>query len=319
MAAYGGVKRTQTVEKPSEFDNPVHQNEDFLGLEIPLSPAITEGRVAFRFKTISTSDASRLAALYEGSNTRVTLYRLHNGWGKRLYTYYPGPVDTNASLHLSTGIDAAYAESHIIEIYWKCDGASSIVKIYQNGILVIDHATCNIGTAGIDKILIGPFLTTNVMENQIEWVIVEDSNTEMCWQKFARVKPSGAGNTTGMTPKPSGSNYALVDETIADPADYCLADAADEKDTYACENCPSNVNTITALRVCGVVAQQAEGALKAKAVVRTGGSDYEGDAKTIGHVHTMFSHRWTQNPNTSSNWTTGNIDDMEIGAKAVSP
>jgi len=319
-AASGGFSRHLSQATPTGFDNPVVETTSYLGVNLTLSPALTEGRVGVRFKNInpSSENVSRFMALYEDTTTRVTLLRDPGSWGRRLYTDNPATVYEPTYLNMEISSD--YGHSHVAEIYWKCDGASSIVRVYHNGILVIEHNPCNIGTAGINKVFLGGYSGgTFALVNQYEWLIVEDANTELCWQKFSRLKPNGVGNTTQLTPKPSGTNYQLVDEAVADAADYNLADAANEKDTYACENSPSDVGSVVAVKVCGVAAQQAEGALQAKSVVRTGSTDYDGDAKTIENASNMFIHRWPTNPNTSAAWQTSEIDAMEIGMKAVSP
>jgi hypothetical protein len=144
-----------------------------------------------------------------------------------------------------------------------------------------------------------------------------DAAIQLCWTRFARLKPSAAGNSTTLTPKPSGTNYQKVDEGVADAADYCLADTLNEKDTYAAEDLPAAANSVDAVMVSGVAAQQAEGAWDARSVVRTGSTDYEGSDCLIAHRQKEFSYRWATNPNTASAWLTSEVNGMEIGMKAV--
>lgn len=317
QAIYDDVNAVAT---PTGMDNPSFYRHDYAEFWVDLGAKYTAGRLGFKVRRNAEGNLTRVLALYEDTTCELAFFGWTDNYFKNVGTYdYVGY--TGSPMHLSQEFSMSLEEGHVFEIAWTCAGASGWYKVYWNGIEVVSETSMNLGTNGLNKILLGSYTNTYPQNYWIEWLIADSSPTEeLAYQKFARLSPNGAGNTTGMTPKPSGSNYALVDEAIADYGDYVLADAADEKDTYALPACPSDVASIQAVRVMGVAAQQAEGALKARSVVRTGATpaDYEGSSIDIPSYQYQFGHRWENNPNTSSPWTTSEIDSMEAGMKAVS-
>jgi hypothetical protein len=305
------------LEANASFALPVLYRDQFTFPFFNFPSAMSEGRIGFHLKPVITSD-SRIGALYDGSNYKIGIYRDDgNDMANRSLflivngTYYYTPV------HLRMQFDDS--STHIVELYWKCDGNNGIVKLYQNGVCLIELNPININATTLNKFMLGSFTTTWATYCYLEWVALESSDVELSPLKFARLAPNGAGSSTQLSAVPSGSNYDLVDAPltgISALSQYCLADSANEQDSYNVAAPPSNIDTINALRVLGVAGQQAEGFL-AKALVRTGNTDYVGDSVDVQHSYGLFYHRWTQNPNTNEAWTPNDLDGLEIGVKAV--
>lgn len=126
--------------------------------------------------------------------------------------------------------------------------------------------------------------------------------------------PSGAGNTTQMTPS-TGSNYACVDEAAPDTTDYVSETTTGEKDTYAMGDLPSAASSVKAVKGLIYMAKQDAGARTARLVVRSSGTDYESDSKTVSDSYAYGQYIWETDPATGGAWATSQPNNIEFGPK----
>jgi hypothetical protein len=186
--------------------------------------------------------------------------------------------------------------------------------------------TRNAGTTGQwDRILLGTL--SGISGNQyIDDVYVCDQsgaaprNTFLGPVKVETLYPQtdavAAGSNAGLTPSTGTDHGALVDETTPNTSDYNSSPTVGLKDTY---NYPSLTLTGTVLGIQTnlYVAKSDTAARTVCAVVRAGGTDYDGANIAPLTTFSYFSEVRAQNPNTSAEWTSSDIISLQAGMKVT--
>jgi hypothetical protein len=125
-----------------------------------------------------------------------------------------------------------------------------------------------------------------------------------------------AGSNAGLTPSTGTDHGALVDETTPNTSDYNSSPTVGLKDTY---NYPSLTLTGTILGIqTNLYVQKSDAVARTVcAVVRAGGTDYDGANVAPLTTFSYFSEVRAQNPNTSNDWTSSDIASLQAGMKVT--
>jgi hypothetical protein len=127
--------------------------------------------------------------------------------------------------------------------------------------------------------------------------------------------PTGAGNSTGLTPS-TGSNWSCVDEALnaaPNTSDYCGSPTPGTKDTYAMTDLSGTVPSIKGISANVYAAKSDAGAISGRRLLRAGGTDYAGPDLTLSASYQWFPENVILNPATGVAWTKADIDALEPG------
>ena len=142
-------------------------------------------------------------------------------------------------------------------------------------------------------------------------------NTNLGDSRVTTLFPNGNGTTSGGTGSDGNStdNYALVDETTYNSADY-VDFPTTVKDTYAYSDASLNSGaTIHGIQVASYIAKTDVGSITAKPVVRSGGTEVDGTAVTPTSTTAVeFDEVFVTKPGGGA-WTASTIDAAEFGLK----
>jgi len=131
------------------------------------------------------------------------------------------------------------------------------------------------------------------------------------------VFPSGAGNSTQLTPS-AGSNFQNVDDNPAnDDTDYNSSSTVGQKDTYAFGDITHTPVAIFGVQVCMTARKDDAGARSIASVTRSGGSDFDGTTQALATGYTQYLQVLETDPNTAAAWTKTNLNAAEFGAKVA--
>jgi hypothetical protein len=129
------------------------------------------------------------------------------------------------------------------------------------------------------------------------------------------LNPSGNGNQSDFVGSDADStdNYLLVGEGGPVLSDYVESATVDATDTYATDNLPASVATLTCLTSLTVTKKTDAGLTEQRHVLRIGGTDYEGAALPIPIEWIGSRTVWELSPATAAAWTTSEVDGLEHG------
>ena len=124
------------------------------------------------------------------------------------------------------------------------------------------------------------------------------------------------GSNTGLTPSTGTDHGALVDEPVPNTTDYNSSNVIGTKDTY--QYPPLTLTgPIIGVQTNLYAAKSDAAARSVCAVVRSGGTDYDGANVSPLTSYLYYSEIRPQDPATSADWTTGGIAAMEVGMKVT--
>lgn len=127
------------------------------------------------------------------------------------------------------------------------------------------------------------------------------------------------GSNHGLTPSTGTDHGALVDETTPNASDYNYSDTVGTKDTYklpALAFTPSGA--VYGIQTNLFVAKSDSGTRTVCAVVRSGGTDYDGTGFVPSTSFGFRSEIRQVNPATGLPWTVADLNALEVGMKIVS-
>jgi hypothetical protein len=125
-----------------------------------------------------------------------------------------------------------------------------------------------------------------------------------------------AGSNAGLTPSTGTDHGALVDETPPNTTDYNSSATVGNKDTY---NFPAIgvTGSVLGLQTSMYVAKSDAVARQVCAVVRSGGTDYDGANVSPLTTFQYYSEMREVNPDTGVAWTISDVDAVEAGMKVT--
>jgi len=226
----------------------------------------------------------------------------------------------NSGNVLGTGsIEVAQSSVTLVECRYVPSDSAGIMQVKVDGVLDIDIDTGDATdtTAGLESIHYVRFGSgMDNLGSAYDDLVIDDAD----WIGLTRIQklaPTGAGTSTQWTAS-AGNNYECVNEIPYSDTDYISTNVAEEIDSYACGDLTGSIASIKSLALTTRVLYEGEPTPSGVAfVVRTGGSYYSGEALypplSWGKKIKLFE----ENPGTAAAWTSGEIDGIEIGLKAL--
>jgi hypothetical protein len=194
-----------------------------------------------------------------------------------------------------------------------------------NAITVTAGANTRQGTsnASANGVSIGPQAGGGGISHDYDDFYACDSqgstNTDLLGDvRVETIFPTGAGNSTNMTPN-TGSNYAAVNQTAQDgDTTYVATPTATTKDTYAMGDLSSSPASVKGVQIAVTARKDDAGTRTVASVVRSGGADYDATAQALADTYAMLLDVRETNPDGSVAWTGTTVNTMEAGVKLVS-
>lgn len=211
-------------------------------------------------------------------------------------------------------------QTHHWEFKVVLHATTGIAEVRRDGVVVATFTgnTINSGAGTMDAVSIGDISNANAgFDAYFDDYWIDDAayNGDL---RVGVILPTGAGNTTGLTPS-SGSNYAVVNEALQNgDTGYVSSSTVSAKDTYAYADLPANAATVKAVMAAPIARKEDAGARYVCAVARSGGADYDGSALSLGTTYEAQAQIWNTNPATSAAWTVAEVNAAEFGVKVYS-
>lgn len=128
------------------------------------------------------------------------------------------------------------------------------------------------------------------------------------------VLPTSDGYYSDFTPSTGTDNYATVDESSPNTADYASSNVFNAKDSYGMQDLTSLLDpAVFGVQPVYLMNTNYEGSRHVAPLVRSGGVDSEGSASVPGTTSRYFSGIFELNPNGSVSWTQSSVNAAEFG------
>jgi len=150
------------------------------------------------------------------------------------------------------------------------------------------------------------------------YVIFADSEGELAWLGEAvceHIIPKGAGDETNGTPT-GATNYASVAFPINDS--ICVEAGAGDRDCYSFSNMETDrTRTVHGVKTTTRARKSNAGTATIRCYCRIGSTNYYGDTHYLSPEWREYVHIWQLNPDTSSDWTSSEVNAAQFGWERV--
>lgn len=305
-------------------------------MNVPMKPPSTnEIRMGFWWQgTASIAGGSSTVGGVSliDSNFAFAGYLGTNATGRVCWTNFRGYPSTNIAYDYS-GINAINdGQWHWIELQLILGtGTAGTIKVWVDGVLEINQVGVSTsGSSGVTSCVnLGFFSLSNLQSTgtstnytRFSHVVIWDADTAGLNgyagpMRIETLTPNGAGSNTGFTAS-SGSNYACVDETVANgDSDYVEAATSGTIDTYTYTDLSVTPNAIKGVNVKTYMKNPDTGLTKtARAKCKSGATTGSGSDRTLSIIYDVFHDSFDKDPNTSAAWTRTNLNAAEFGIEA---
>lgn len=196
-------------------------------------------------------------------------------------------------------------------------GTSGIFQCKVDGVWAINNNT-NTGTTNIGMIELRNTDQTHTFDNV--WVFntlgSHSNNWPMGTITSQPLYPLGDGTYQQWTPNLGLTHYSLVDDLQADDdTTHVYSKNPDEMDTYSIQSLSGTFTQIHAVRADVVVRKDLTVGKTARSLLKSGSSLNESGDITVSTSYTSGGAIFGDDPNTTNQWTSSNVNAIEIGVK----
>jgi hypothetical protein len=204
-------------------------------------------------------------------------------------------------------VNVVYAVAGSISMYLQLGSTQTLFGSFT-GDVTTDSATAIAQVAVCDN---GSATSTRWSE-----VMVCDVDTRtFSLQTFPPVANGNTHNFDTGTPAAANVNEQTVNDATIDGST-----TANQIDQYTQAAVATGTYSVVAVGISARALKGVTGPSKFDFVVRTGGADFLSADQTLDVFYKQFQNWWTQNPNTSADWTTSQIGStagFNIGIKSI--
>lgn len=244
----------------------------------------------------------------------TSVYICHGDWNEVTYVCSPKMAYTG--------------KWHVFEFHYILDNSSGLAELRVNGqdggYYSGNTNTSNPSYTAINAVGIRG---NSSYAGRIDDIAINDTTGSYnnSWVEDGRIvslTPNGNGDSSQWVGSDADStdNYLLVDEVPVNTSDYVDEDTSGEKDLYAVSDWA--VGTVLGIHqvYLDAYAQNPSGSSVMELGIKTGGSEYW---ETVPVMSTSWVKRttvsgWPINPQTTSAWTTTDLDSVQIGQRMQS-
>lgn len=230
---------------------------------------------------------------------------------------------------LATSSNALSANTfYYIETKVTIDDSAGVVEVRVNGsstgwINITGQDTRNAANATANLIKINGIGISNVDVDDL-YICDGAGSVNNSFLGDVRVDcylPDGNGNSSQLVGSDGNStdNYLLVDEASQNgDTDYVQSSTVNNKDTYTFADMSHTPTSIFGTQLNMIAKKDDSGTRSIASVVRSGGSDYDGDTQALSAASYVDYRQIREvDPATSSAWTRTNLNSAEFGVKVA--
>lgn len=201
-----------------------------------------------------------------------------------------------------------------IETEFTRHASAGVFKVYANGVQVLNLTAQNTGASDIDGVRVGAGNT----QMYIDDLYVTNTATKLGECRIDTLRPSADTATKDWTASTGVNNYACVDDTTFDTADYVSAASAGNKDYYNCADLSFNPASVFAVQVTTFAKKDDANTRTFRGNVKSSSSEANGATRGLSTSYSIYSDIFETDPNGSVAWTQASVNAAQVGIEVVS-
>lgn len=262
----------------------------------------------------------QVAAFSGGSTDLIQMYSAPSGSFIGSFGVATGGVITSTWGNSSSGAiflnTWANLQFHII-----ISGTVGVVLVKIDGNIVINLTSQNTGTTNIGAFL---FLGGNSQSHTYDnfWIMNTSGTHSNGFPTGSMIVqtsyPTSDGTYTDWAPKSGSTHYTQVNQTTADDdTTYNFDTSIGDKDTYNQGGVTGPISQVHAVMIGAVVKKDNIGAKKVRLLAKSGSTLQESPDIMVPASYTSETMLLLDDPNTSSEWLSTDVNSVEIGVKVT--
>jgi len=216
---------------------------------------------------------------------------------------------------LSTGI------WHYLEIEAVIHDTSGTVAVWLDGVQVIDLSgvdTKQQTEAGVDRIRFQLNGLNQFTTPTIDDVYITNSGTRLGESRVAVLYPNADTADADWIPSTGTDHYATVDETTVNgDTDYVASGTVGALDLYEVSDLGVTPDTIHAVQETMCARKDDAATREVRSKVKSGAGTANGAPHALTANYVYYRDIFEADPNTSTAWTSGGVNAIQIGPEVV--
>lgn len=264
----------------------------------------------YRVANMRTVNSGQRHAFRDGS-TEVAMVNVSNDDKIRIY---------NGGTLVGTGTTTLYKNRwYLIEVHVVV-GSSGLIEVRLDGVPEVSYS----GNVNASTVINNLYVAADIDRSYMDDIALNDTSgsADNTWCGDGRVialVPDGNGDTNQWSAS-SGSNYQCVDEGFPgnEDTDYVYTTTSEQIDLYNIQN-PSLPSGAVIKRVWAtcIAKKTVSESATISIGLKTGGTEYWGSAQQLETNYKSFNSQvYSQNPNTSADWTISDLTNLQVGVKS---
>lgn len=201
-----------------------------------------------------------------------------------------------------------------IEVEFERHASAGVFKAYVNGVQALNLTAQNTGASDIDSIRVGAGNATFYLDD----LYVTDTSTKLGECRIDVLRPSADTATKDWAASTGVNNYACVDDTTFDTADYVSAASVGNKDYYNCSDLSFNPASIFAVQVTTMAKKDDATTRTYRGNIKSSSSEGNGATRGLSTSYNVYSDIFNTDPNGSIAWTQASVNAAQVGIEVVS-
>lgn len=283
----------------------------------------TESGASFLFMDTVT-DQPQVTIFFNRLNYSVEIWRASNDVGIGI------PFTLGVMLYASPNNVWAPNVWNFIEMEVKVHDSAGLVTVRSNGVTIASVSgvdTKFTANAWWDALYMSPTGSAGISSMQIDDHYYADktvgggtfpADTFLGDAKVVTLFATG-NDSVQWTPL-SLANWQMISEIAMDSdTTYNYTATPGNQDTFVFQSLAGTITTIYGIQVTYATRKDDAGMKEIKGVVKSGGTSYFGDVKSIPDSnYVYFTDLWILDPDTGANWTLSGVNAANYGYKLVS-
>lgn len=269
---------------------------------------------AFRHSNPAVNNGVLWWLLDTGVTVQLTLYMTADG-SLRLFRGSGTTLLGTTPINLLTPSTWIY-----IEIFGTLHQTTGTVEVWINGVQRITFTGDTAATATVtwNGIQIAAPDGTGATNSDFDDMYFADTATRIGERRIETLRPSADTAQKQFTASTGTDNYAMVDETTVNTADYVYSSTVGHVDHYEFTDLSSNAATIDVAQITSFISKDDAGARTASMQVKSGSTVSDGTPTTMSSTASKHERILPTDPNTTAAWTYNAINALRAGPKVDS-
>ena len=227
-----------------------------------------------------------------------------------------GRADFVGNLIAASAVGLVTAASwNYVEVELTRDAAAGVMKVWFNGVLVINSTGVNTGASDIDNFAFTGHPGNNFFYDDF---YITNNATRLGERRVDYLPPTADTATEDWSLSAGVNSYALLDEIpLNNDTDYVHSATVGNKDLFDMADLTTTPVAIDGVQTVLVARKDDAATREVRTNLKNGTTTTNGTTRTMSASYAISSDLYLLNPDTAAAWTPAEINSTQLGIEVV--